>query len=324
MERLIRHTNAYKTQRLYASQGKLRHAYFLLFPDSGSLREVLKIFATLFFERNAKTETDRARVESLIKKESYADCIFYPEAGKKFSVADAEAVEEECILRPVEGETKLFVIGDFSEATKEAQNKMLKMLEEPPEGVSFLLGATSSFSVLPTVLSRVEKIEFPSFSESEITAYLLRNVPSLSERDAALCAKSSGGIPGKALELASGGYFKELTQAAWNLCFSTPASLPYLVREYGATKYPKELLSLLKIIYFDALKLKIAKERNFTFPGSVSDNENVIKLAGQYPKGELLKALNVLSDGERQLYFNGSFAQILEISLSKILAGNRG
>ena len=146
MERLIRHTNAYKTQRLYASQGKLRHAYFLLFPDSGSLREVLKIFATLFFERNAKTETDRARVESLIKKESYADCIFYPEAGKKFSVADAEAVEEECILRPVEGETKLFVIGDFSEATKEAQNKMLKMLEEPPEGVSFLLGATSSFS----------------------------------------------------------------------------------------------------------------------------------------------------------------------------------
>ena len=283
MERLIRHTNAYKTQRLYASQGKLRHAYFLLFPDSGSLREVLKIFATLFFERNAKTETDRARVESLIKKESYADCIFYPEAGKKFSVADAE-----------------------------------------PEGVSFLLGATSSFSVLPTVLSRVEKIEIPAFSESEITAYLLRNVPSLSERDAALCAKSSGGIPGKALELASGGYFKELTQAAWNLCFSTPASLPYLVREYGATKYPKELLSLLKIIYFDALKLKIAKERNLTFPGSVSDNENVIKLAGQYRKGELLKALNVLSDGERQLYFNGSFAQILEISLSKIFAGNRG
>lgn len=157
MERLIRHTNAYKTQRLYALQGKLRHAYFLLFPGSGSLREVLKIFATLFFERNAKTETDRARVESLIKKESYADCIFYPEAGKKFSVADAEAVEEECILRPVEGETKLFVIGDFSEATKEAQNKMLKMLEEPPEGVSFLLGATSSFSVLPTVLSRSGK-----------------------------------------------------------------------------------------------------------------------------------------------------------------------
>ena len=124
--------------------------------------------------------------------------------------------------------------------------------------------------------------------------------------------------------LGGGGYFKELTQAAWNLCFSTPASLPYLVREYGATKYPKELLSLLKIIYFDALKLKIAKERNLTFPGSVSDNENVIKLAGQYRKGELLKAINVLSDGERQLYFNGSFAQILEISLSKILAGNRG
>ena len=321
MERLLKHTNAYKTQELYASRGELRHACLLLLPDSASLRAALKIFAPLFFENEITSAAERERICSLIKKESYADCLFFPEEGKKFSVESAEAVEEECFLRPVEGKTKLFVIGDFSEATREAQNKMLKMLEEPPEGVNFLLGASSPFSVLPTVLSRVEKIEIPPFSEEEIAAYLLRNVQNLSEADASLCAKSSGGVPGKAFELASGGYFRQLTQAAWALCFCSASSMPYLVREYGSTKYPKELLSVLKNIYFDALRRKIAEDRGLLPKFSVAcDNENVKKLASFYDKGGLLKALNALTDGEKQLYFNGSFPQILEIAIGKILA----
>lgn len=74
---------------------------------------------------------------------------------------DAERILEESALKPVEGNKKLFVAGDFAEATTQAQNKLLKLLEEPPEGVYFLLGATVSFSVLPTILSRTEKLEIP-------------------------------------------------------------------------------------------------------------------------------------------------------------------
>ena len=324
MERLLKQTNAYKTQELYASRGELRHAYLLLFPDAANLRDALKIFAPLFFEQDFASSADFERVSSLIQKEAFSDCLFFPEAGKKFTVENAEAVEEECFLRPVEGKTKLFVIGDFSEATREAQNKMLKMLEEPPEGVSFLLGATSRFSVLPTVLSRVEKIEIPPFSDEQIASYLLRAVPSLSASDAELCAKSSGGIPGKAAELATGGEFRQITQAAWSLCFSTHASLPYLIREYGATKYPKELLAVLSNIYFDVLRRKIAEERGLLDSfRPTCDGENVKRLSSLYYKGTILRALNYLSQAEKQLYFNGSFPQILEITVGRILAGRK-
>lgn len=326
MESLLKNTNAYKL--LSARKGSLRHAYLLLFPDGKNLRKMLRAFAPLFFAADgvasgAEDTAAEKRIAALIEKEGFADCLFFPEEGKKFTVENAAAVEEECSLRPVEGERKLFVIGDFSEATKEAQNKLLKMLEEPPESVSFLLGATSSFSVLPTVLSRVEKLEIPPFSVEEITAYLKRNVPGITNAEAALCAGSSGGIAGKAYDLSTGGYFHELLNSAYDLCFSTVASLPALVRQCGETKYKKELLSLLKIIFFDAAMYKMRCDGMRSGSENAAD-ERIKKISSEHSYGSLLKAQKILTDAEKQLYFNGIFAQILEISVSKIISLKNG
>lgn len=318
MEKLFKNTTAYKLQELYASRGELRHAYLILYPDVFLIREALRVFAPLFFKRDVNSEQFE-RIDSLIRKDAYADCLIYPKAGCRFTVENAEKVEEECYLRPVEGKRKLILIGDFSEATQEAQNKLLKLLEEPPESVSFLLGATSSFTVLSTVMSRVEKIALPPFSESEVTAYLLRNVPELTEPEAELCAKASGGIAGYAYTLSSQGFFTLLAQEAWALCFTTHASLPLLVHDYGSTRYPKEFLSIYKNYFYEALKVKIAEERKVAQKHRSIDDENVKKLASMYDKGAILRCLQYIGEGERQVYFNGSFPQVLEITVKKIL-----
>ncbi|MGN1053404.1 MAG: hypothetical protein ACI4SH_08470 [Candidatus Scatosoma sp.] len=337
MKTLLQQTTAYKV--LSAAKGRLHHAYLLLFADGKNLRFALKTFAPLFFDESIlslsaatapEKEAAKKRVASLIEKEAFADCLFFPEEGKKFSVENAEAVAEECTLRPVECARKLFVIGDFSEATKEAQNKLLKLLEEPPEGVCFLLGATSQFSVLPTVLSRVEKAEIPPFSNAEIERYLLRNAEGISNEEAALCAKSCGGVAGKALDLATGGYFHDLLQAARALCSASPSALPALIRQYGDTKYKKELLSLLKILFFDALILK-AEQNGLKMPSSdcCRKTESAVEtspsdscnLAKAYTFGGLIKAQEILTEAEKQLYFNGVFPQILEVALRRIQNG---
>lgn len=315
MERLLKNSQVYRM--LASKKGRLKHAYLLLFPDAKYLRTALKTFAPLFFDDvlGDSSSKEKARRLSLIEKECYSDCLFFPEEGKKFTVDCAERVEEECTLRPVEENKKLFVIGDFSEATKEAQNKLLKLLEEPPESVCFLLGATSSFSVLPTVLSRVEKLEIPPFSESCIVEFLQRNLPDISLNDATVCAKSSGGVAGKAYDMASGEYFHTLLQTARTLCFCNTADLPALVKNCGDTKYKKELLSLLKISYFDALLYHAAKaEKRSDF------SKDTARLAENYSYASLLKIQEIFTQAEKQLYFNGSFPQILEISLDKIIA----
>lgn len=322
MEQLIKNSKAYSL--LSSRKSRLKHAYLLLYPDAKYLRDALKIFAELFFDKQMQTDEQKGRVSSLIRKEAYADCIFYPEEGKKFTVANAASVEEECCLRPVEGETKLIVIGDFSDATIEAQNKLLKLLEEPNDCVRFLLGATSSFSVLPTVLSRVEKIEISPFSDEEIAAFLHRSTTSFSSEEIALCARSGGGIAGKAYDLLLSESFKELLNGAWEACLCTASAVPSVVKKYGETKYKKEFLSLLKIVFFDALRLKSRQEGrgDLHFSPVQSEMRNLQILTSKYTYARLLETQKILSDCEKQLYFNGNFTQVLELALAKIKESN--
>lgn len=322
MEQLIKNSKAYSL--LSSQKSRLKHAYLLLYPDAKYLRDALKIFAELFFEKQMQTDEQKRRVSSLIQKEAYADCIFYPEEGKKFTVANAASVEEECFLRPVEGEKKLIVIGDFSDATSEAQNKLLKLLEEPNDCVCFLLGATSSFSVLPTVLSRVEKVEISPFSDEEISAFLQRNTTSFTAEEIALCARSGGGIAGKSYDLLSSESFKELLNGAWEACLCTAAAVPSVVKKYGDTKYKKDFLSLLKIVFFDALRLKSKQEGkgDLRFSPVQSEMRNLQLLTSKHTYAQLIEAQQILSNCEKQLYFNGNFAQVLELALAKIKESN--
>ena len=183
MEKLLQSTSAYKQVQADVQAGAPHHAYLLLFDDAYNLRFALKTFAKLFFGGDK-------RISGLIDTESFCDCLFFPQADKKFMVDEAERVGEEATLQPVEVDKKLFVIGDFAEANATAQNKLLKLLEEPPQNVIFLLGATSGFSVLPTVLSRVEKLEIPPFEIEQITQVLQRKFENsnFSNTDFVLCA----------------------------------------------------------------------------------------------------------------------------------------
>lgn len=71
------------------------------------------------------------------------------------SVDEVRAIIEDIYLRPNEGEKKIILIGGAGEMTPQAQNALLKVLEEPPEHALFLLTAESRQALLPTVLSRV-------------------------------------------------------------------------------------------------------------------------------------------------------------------------
>lgn len=185
MRQLLQSTHACTLLKAERTEGRLNHAYLLIFDDARNLKTALKEFSKIFFGADGEG-ADAERISRLIDEENFSDCMFFPESGKKFSVEDAERILEESALKPVEGNKKLFVAGDFAEATTQAQNKLLKLLEEPPEGVYFLLGATVSFSVLPTILSRTEKLEIPPFTQKEVTACLNRLYPGKESETGAL------------------------------------------------------------------------------------------------------------------------------------------
>ena len=325
MQTLLKQTRAYGLIKTEEARGGLSHAYLLLFDDARNLRGALKTFAKPFFGCSEEKDAEEKRRSGLIESETFCDCLFFPEAGKKFMVEDAERITEESALKPVEGEKKAFVIESFDCATPAAQNKLLKLLEEPPEGVVFLLGAKTSYPVLSTVLSRVKTLEIPPFEAEQIARCLARIYGGRYEmNDYELCAAASGGALGVAQDMLDSGAYKELVNEAFSLCLSTPSTLPKMVKNLGDTKRKKELLSLLRILFRDALLLKTATVKG---GGALAEKislkteiSRLQALANAYALPTLVFAQEAVSKAEKEIAFNAYFPQCVELLMASVQA----
>jgi DNA polymerase-3 subunit delta' len=112
-------------------------------------------------------------------------------------------------MRPAMGRRKVFVVGDAElmvpqEASQEAANAFLKLLEEPPADTTLVLTASSPGALLPTIRSRVLPVRLLPLPADEVQAFLVaeRKMP---EAEAGQLAAVSRGAIGRALRLAPQG-----------------------------------------------------------------------------------------------------------------------
>ena len=216
------------------------------FPDRKNLKSALLLFALKFFGAE-----ENSALGARILNGSYPDIKIYPAEDKKLTADAVAEILDDCAMRPVEGSKKLFLISDFDTASALLQNKLLKTLEEPLEGIHFLLGACSLAPVLDTVKSRVRLLEIPPFTEQQIYSALERK--GHKEINAA-AARSANGVLGIAENMAAGGWFEETLNAAKEICSVTRVGdIGETAVKYGDTKYKNELLCEMQRLYFAAL-----------------------------------------------------------------------
>lgn len=301
MKTLLHSTIAYRLLSADAKAGNAAHTSLVLFPDGKYLRSLLKECAKAFFCG------EEGRTANLIEKESYADCMILPAEGEKFTADLAVKVIEESLLRPVEGDKKLFVLDNFHSAAPLVQNKLLKVLEEPPEGVYFLLGATAEHAVLPTVLSRAKKISVPPFSEKEIADALSRG--HVRETGIKEAAAASGGIYSVAEDLLAGGGedFRLAEQ------FLAGENVEVLCRAVGERKEKGAFFAALKLVLRDLMFLTAGQERY-----CARNTAEMKRLAGTYPTGVLLSAIGFVTEAEKEIQFNANAGQAALVVFLKI------
>lgn len=292
MQELLRASVAYNRIKADSAAGKIAHGVLVLFPDEVYLRALLKECAKAFFGAE-----DFSRTAKLIESESFSDCIFLPPAGEKLTAERAGNMIDESNLRPVEGSKKLFVLDGFHLVTPLVQNKLLKLLEEPEEGVYFLLGACAQHSVLPTVLSRVSKITEPPFSEEQIARALKRNHP---EAEVAQAAAACGGVYSVAENLLEGA---EVFRLAEEFLAGEDVAL---CRTIGERKEKREFLSAVKLLLRDMLFYRTGREAY-----AALQSEGVRRLAEEYGEGAILEGIRLTDEAEKQIQFNANFAQAL-------------
>lgn len=295
MDKLIKNTTAYRILSGDRQGDKLSHAYMLHFEDAKNMREALKLFALEFFGAEGTPLGHR------ILNESYSDLKIYPEAGKKIVADGIAEIIEDSALRPVEGTKKLYIICGFEQASTLIQNKLLKSLEEPLDGIHYLLGVVSLAPVLDTVKSRVKLLEIPPFSENDIFAALERKGHNELNREA---ARSANGCLGAAENIVEGGWYSEISAAAEKICFNTKiGEVGQIAAEFGDTKYRAELLSEMQRLYFTAL----------TEGG---------RLAQVLCKPALIFALEKLNGANADVKFNAFFQGLLYDFMLDVLEEN--
>lgn len=92
------------------------------------------------------------------------------------------------------GINRVIVIDDAQLMTDEAQNSLLKILEEPPEGTLFLLNTSNIHGLLPTIRSRTQQLQLMQPNREDVERYFENNgFPTEKIRNAYLM---SGGLPG--------------------------------------------------------------------------------------------------------------------------------
>lgn len=134
-------------------------------------------------------------------------------AGDETGVNEIRAIIEELSKAAFEGGMRAIVISNAHAMTREAQNALLKTLEEPPKGVIFLLCGNAD-GMLSTIISRCALIRLGQADRHEIENELaLRGVKAA---DARLYARISGGSMGRALRLSGENEYREQRERSLN------------------------------------------------------------------------------------------------------------
>jgi DNA polymerase III gamma/tau subunit len=87
-------------------------------------------------------------------------------------VRQIRALGEDAAIAPNEADRKVYIVPEADKLNPQAQNAFLKLLEEPPKGVCFVLCAASIGSILPTVLSRCTRVRLRGEEEFETSPLL--------------------------------------------------------------------------------------------------------------------------------------------------------
>jgi DNA polymerase-3 subunit delta' len=139
-----------------------------------------------------------------IERGSYADVLLVlPEESGAIKIEQVRDVVSQTAYRPFEGRRRLIIVDEADAMGADAQDALLKSLEEPPPHSVFVLVSARPDSLAPTVRSRCSRLRFGRLSPAEIARALVRDHGYTEEESRAMAALAGGSL-GRALEAASG------------------------------------------------------------------------------------------------------------------------
>jgi DNA polymerase-3 subunit delta' len=161
-----------------------------------------------------------------IARRVHADVlIIEPGDSGSIKIEQVRDAIERAAYRPFEGRRRVVIVDEADAVRPEAQNALLKTLEEPPAASTFILVTSRPDVLLATVLSRCQRMAFGRLAPADVAAVLMRD-HEYSEVDAHAAAALSDGSVGAALEGATEEFVEARNAAAAMLQTVAPSADP--------------------------------------------------------------------------------------------------
>lgn len=305
------------------AMNKVSHAYIINGERSSGKEYVAKVFAAALQCEKGGTEPC-GECHSCIQAKSgnQPDIIFVShDKPNTIGVEDIRTqVNNDIGIKPYSSPRKVYIMNEGEKMTVQAQNALLKTLEEPPEYAVILILTSNVDSLLPTILSRCVVLNMKPVPDHKVKKYLMEELE-IPDYKANICVAFARGNIGKAKMLASSEEFEKVKEEAVTLVkYINDMDISEVVKaikkiseyQFDVTDY----LDILSVWYRDALLFKATKDANSLI--FKNELQYIRRVADRSTYEGIETIVKALQQAKRRLEANVNFDLTMELLLLTI------
>ncbi len=302
---------------------KVSHAYIINGEKSSGKEFIANVFAmSLQCEKEGAEPCQECRSCKQALSANQPDIIkVLHEKPGTISVDDIRTqINHDVAIKPYSSPYKVYIVNEAEKMTPQAQNALLKTLEEPPEYAVILLLTANVNSLLPTILSRCVVLNMKPVKDELVKKYLMEQLK-VPDYKAEVCVAFARGNVGKAKSLASSEDFENVKNEALSLLkYIRDMELYEIVAAIKKISDYKldvnDYLDIMAIWYRDILLFKATKDANhLVFREEI---QAIRKAAGRSSYEGIESVIKALDKAKSRLNANVNFELTMELLLLEI------
>ena len=303
---------------------KVSHAYIINGERSSGKEFIAKTFAMALQCENREDMEPCQECHSCKQALSanHPDIIFIShEKPNTISVDDIRSqINGDVAIKPYSGPKKIYIMNDGEKMTVQAQNALLKTLEEPPEYAVIIILTSNVNAFLPTIVSRCVVLNMKPVKDEQIKTYLMEEME-IPNYKADICVAFARGNVGKARLLAKSEEFDKVKEEAITLLkYINDMEIHEIVaaiKKINEYKFDvNDYLDILSIWYRDVLLFKATHDANHLI--FREEIQHIRKVADKSTYEGIEMIIDALEKSKQRLNANVNFDLTMELLLLTI------